>query len=159
MKQRIINDFYVGSLQDCFREERENWSVVHACKDPCHKDAVGYRKDLPESHKNYLKYEEGSHLYLNLIDPDVRPLFYPSSFDTALEFISDKIDDNKILIHCNKGLSRSPSIALLYLANEEMIDSSSYKSAWEEFQDKYYPNYEPSGGIRKFLNRNWAELI
>lgn len=71
----------MGSLRGCFREEKKNWAVVHACKDPCHKDAVGYNEDLPDSQDNYLKLEGDPHIYLNLIDPDVKPLFYLSSFE------------------------------------------------------------------------------
>lgn len=159
MKKEVYENLYVGSLQDCFTEESEGWAVIHACKHPCHQRAVGYRGSLSENHPNYLKLEEGSHLYLNLIDPEDKPLFYPSSFDTALEFISDKIDDKKVLIHCNEGLSRAPSIALLYLANEGIIKNSSYKSAWQDFKSNYYPNYQPSGGIRIFFNEHWEDFI
>lgn len=87
---KVYKGLYVGSDQDCFTDERAEWAVVHACKHPCHQRAVGYKGSLPKDHPNYLKYEDGSHLYLNLIDPDVLPLFYPSLYDTALEFIWDK---------------------------------------------------------------------
>lgn len=64
------------------------------------------------------------------------------------------------MIHCNEGLSRSPSLALLYLASSnEAIDCQSYTSARQEFSEDYYPQYSPGGGIRTFLQQNWVELI
>lgn len=160
MKEKIYHNLYVGSEVSCFTWEEPDWAVVHACKDPCHKNAVGYRGSLPKDHPHYLKYEEGSHLYLNLIDPPSKPLFYQSSFTDALDFVERKINENKVLVHCNEGLSRSPSIVLLYLASEGKITAnSSYHAAKEEFQRDYYPEYRPSGGIKTFLNQNWQELL
>lgn len=160
MKNKVHKNLYVGSDEACFTWEEPEWAVVHACKDPCHKGAVGYSGSLPKDHPNYLKYEEGSHLYLNLVDPPHKPLFFKSSFTSALDFVERKIDDNKVLVHCNEGLSRSPSIVLLYLASEGQINqNSSYPEAKREFQTDYYPHYRPSGGIRTFLSQNWQELL
>ena len=39
----------------------------------------------------------------------------PIIVDTALGAIDRHIGEFKVLVHCNQGLSRSPSIALLYL--------------------------------------------
>jgi predicted protein tyrosine phosphatase len=54
-------------------------------------------------------------LYLNIIDPPV-PLFKPPLFSSFLVF-ADKHwrSGKKLLIHCNQGESRAPSLALLFL--------------------------------------------
>lgn len=159
MREKVYKDLYVGSDQDCFMDERKEWAVVHACKHPCHQRAVGYKGSLPKNHPNYLKYKDGSHLYLNLIDPPERPLFCLTSFEEAMVFIEEKIANNKVLTHCNEGLSRAPSIVLLYLATVEgVISSSSYSAAMEDFVNQYYPRYNPAGGIRKFLDQNWNKF-
>lgn len=54
----------------------DNLAVVHACKSPCHQNAVGYRGKLSATHPNYLVLENDNDLFLNIIDPPV-PLFMP----------------------------------------------------------------------------------
>jgi hypothetical protein len=157
---RVHENLFVGSDEACFTREKAGWAVVHACKDPCHRQAVGYEGSLPEEHPNYLTYREDSHLYLNLIDPPFRPLFKVPFFIEALDFIEEEIVDKDVLVHCNEGLSRSPSVALLFLAARAgEVDDSSFPAAREEFERDYYSGYSPSGGIRKFLNRKWEELV
>jgi hypothetical protein len=63
----------------------ENLAVVHACKSPCHQDAVGSRRKLSNTHPNYLVLEKENDLFLNIIDPPV-PLFMPPLFTAFLEF-------------------------------------------------------------------------
>ena len=64
-----------------------------------------------------------THLFLNMIDPDT-PLFKPPLFDSALSFIDRYFPTRKVLIHCNKGNSRAPSLALLYLAKRARVINS-----------------------------------
>jgi hypothetical protein len=53
--------------------------MVHACKSPCHRRAVGYQGSLPPEHPHDLMRWHDYDLYLNLIDPPT-PLFQvPSS--------------------------------------------------------------------------------
>jgi len=51
-----------------------------------------------------------------MIDPP-EPLFMMPIFTEFLKFAKDKWDSGKkLLIHCNRGESRAPSLALLFLA-------------------------------------------
>lgn len=133
-------------------------AVVHACKSPCHQRAVGYTGKLPSSHPNYLVLERGSDLYLNIIDPPV-PLFMPALFSSFLNFAQKHWDAGKrLIIHCNQGESRAPSLALLFLARGlSVIEDSSYVAARSEFQ-KLYPRYQPGKGIQTYFTQNWAKL-
>ena len=75
-----------------------------------------------------------THLFLNMIDPDT-PLFKPPLFDSALSFIDRYFPTRKVLIHCNKGNSRAPSLALLYLAKRaRVINSENYATATNDFR-------------------------
>jgi predicted protein tyrosine phosphatase len=102
--------------------------------------------------------EQGSDLYVNIIDPPV-PLFMPALFSSFLDFAMKHWDDGKkLVIHCNQGQSRAPSLALLFLARAlSVIDDSSYSSARDEFQ-KLYPRYQPGTGIQAYFTQNWAKL-
>lgn len=150
----VYNRVIVGSENSC-RRGSDSMVIVHACKFPCHRNAVGYEKSPRKDHPNYLVKEEGFDLYLNMIDPD-QPLFMPSLFTEFLEFAGTHWDANRrVLIHCNQGFSRSPSLALLLLSKHiEEISSESYKKAKKEFL-QLYPAYRPGKGIQTYLTKKW----
>jgi len=155
--RQISERIFIGSESD-HRTGDDEWAVVHACKNPCHQIAVGYQGSLPSSHPNYLVLEEESDLYLNMIDPPV-PLFKPPLFSSFLDFAARHWELGKtILIHCNQGESRAPSLGLLFLAKHRSeISDESYEKARAEFQ-KLYPFYQPGQGIRIYLARHWNEF-
>lgn len=108
---RVTDTLWFGDSELCRAENNKNQAIIHACKEPCHRCAIGYReKSLSADHPAYLAWEQGSHLYLNLIDPAV-PLFKRESFDIFLSF-ADRMMTAKLptLIHCNQGQSRAPSL-------------------------------------------------
>ena len=154
---QIYANLFIGGENDCFYTNREDWAVIHACKSPCHQRILGYRGSLPPDHPYYLVYEEGNHLFLNMIDPD-QPLFKPVLFMRSLEFIKSHIRSQKVLIHCNHGKSRSASIALLYLAKcAGVISQTNYIEAARDFL-RLFPHYEPSRGIATYLESHWVEF-
>jgi hypothetical protein len=153
----VYERVWVAGDQECRSGDGE-WAVVHACKSPCHQRAVGYRGSLPQSHPNYLALDQGWDLFLNLIDPR-GPLFMPASFITFLDFADVHWEaGRKLLIHCNQGESRAPSLALLFLAkNRSALDNGSYLAARTQFEH-LYPNYRPGSGIQVFLSTHWDGL-
>jgi hypothetical protein len=153
----VYPNLYVGTESDCFFDIRDDWVVVHACKFPCHQKAVGYHGNFSPRHPNYLVLERGTHLFLNMIDPDT-PLFKLPLIDSALSFIDRYFPTRKVLIHCNKGNSRAPSLALLYLAKRaRVINSESYATAAKDFRTKY-PSYQPGRGIQIYLTEHWIQI-
>lgn len=155
--QEVHERVFVTDATSCLVGTSE-FAVVHACKSPCHQRAVGYTGKLPNSHPNYLVLEKDFDLYLNIIDPPV-PLFMPPLFSRFLIFAQKHWDDGKkLIIHCNQGESRAPSLALLFLAKGlSVIGNSSYESARGQFQ-KIYPRYQPGIGIQTYFTRHWANL-
>jgi hypothetical protein len=155
----LTNTLAVGAQGDC---TRKGIPIIHACKDPCHRWAVSYKR-LPHNHPHYLTREFDHNLYLNMIDPP-QPLFHLETFTVALDFID--AHNGHVLIHCNQGLSRAPSIALLWLLKrnlvlEPLVDielpNTSFTNARAAFQT-LYPDYAPSPGIATFLTEHWDEL-
>jgi hypothetical protein len=154
---QVFPNLFIGTENDCFFDPREDWAIIHACKSPCHQRALRYRRSLSPSHPNYLVYENGNHLFLNMIDPP-QPLFKHPLFLKSLEFIDEHIAKRNVLIHCNLGLSRAPSIALLYLAKRaKKISGESFQKAAQEFS-KLFPVYNPSRGIVVYLSTHWNHL-
>ena len=153
----ISERLFVGSDADC-RVGDVDWAVVHACKSPCHQRAVGYRGSLPSSDPNYLVLSKSNDLYLNIIDPP-RPLFKLLTFTSFLEFAMRHWEQGKkVLIHCNLGESRAPTLALLFLAKcRREISAESFDTAKREFQ-RIFPYYQPGQGIQTYLRATWKEL-
>lgn len=147
----------VGDTAAC-RRGALGMSVVHACKSPCHQNAVGYKGSLPPGHPQYLVMREERDLFLNMIDPPL-PLFPVALFDAAIEFCEDQLGAGReLLIHCNNGLSRAPSLALILLARSRELPSGSYVEAVAAFR-ALCPTYAPGEGIRRFLDLSWARLM
>lgn len=154
---KVYEKLIIGTDQNC-QTGSEDITVVHACKSPCHQRAVGYRGSLPNNHPNYLVLERDFDLYLNIIDPPA-PLFMMPLFTEFLKFAGKHWNEGRtLLIHCNQGESRAPSLALLFLSKYlEKIPNESYESAKSEFQ-KMYSYYSPGRGIQLYLSKNWHSL-
>jgi hypothetical protein len=153
----VQGGLYVGNEADC-RVGDDEWAVVHACKSPCHQRAVGYRGSLSRNHPHYLVLEQGTDLYLNLVDPPI-PLFMAPSFISFLSFARVQLKEGmKILIHCNQGESRAPSLALLLQAKLlGSISNESYEAARAEFEALFI-GYNPGMGIQRYLADHWSEF-
>ncbi len=149
---------FVGNDFECFTE-KEGWVTVHACKFPCHVRAVGYYNKLPKDHPNYLVKEDDNNLFLNMIDPD-KPYFKKESFAAFFEFAKKHYEDGKsIFIHCNRGESRAPSLALLFMLKYlSVIGNDSFENAKSNFL-KVYKTYRPGMGISSYLTNNWETII
>jgi hypothetical protein len=153
----VYHNLFIGTGRDCFFTQKDDWAVIHACKSPCHQRVLGYNRSLPSDHPNYLTFEHGNHLFLNMIDSD-EPLFMPPLFMASLVFIEKHISNRRVMIHCNEGLSRAPSLALLYLAKRaKVIDGGSYGAAAKDFI-KLFRFYRPGRGIALYLELHWKEL-
>lgn len=154
----ILNNLFIGTEQDYEYQVmgQEGWMIVHACKEPYHRQALGYRSlGAPKDHPEYLIAKRGNHLILNLVDAP-NPAFIPKEIiDAALEFIHIGLsEERKVLVHCNLGESRSPSIGLLYIAIYTDILPKEFLLAEQKFRGMY-PFYNPGAGIRRFLMNNW----
>lgn len=123
-------------------------AVVHACKDPC------FRSKTIQSVPPWI--EDSTELWLNMIDPP-RPLFVLPLFTRFLVFADRHVHDRAVIIHCNQGLSRSATLALLWLAKRTGdIPNTSFESAAEAFAAKF--PYRPGRGIVTYLSKMWREI-
>jgi hypothetical protein len=151
--RKVAEGLFIGGQDECLDGTSE-LVVVHACKDPCHTNEVG--KVVKENPK-YLSARDYYNLYLNIIDPPI-PLFRVEIFNIFLSFMGEqRRDPNQwILIHCNQGFSRAPSLALLYLGKRKW-GSSTFEEARSTFE-RIYPEYNPGLGIESFLSDHWGDI-
>ena len=158
----IYPNLWIGT-EDDFETEvkgKPDWVTVHACKEPYHRQLLGYTgRGAPKDHPEYLMATRGNRLYLNLVDVANPAFFDKSIIDAALGFIHQGLMNNKkVLVHCNLGESRSPSIGLLYLAVYTDKLPKAFEAAEQAFR-QIYPSYNPGAGIRGFLYLNWENYI
>lgn len=153
----ITRNLFIGDDSDCSSGLFSH--VIHACK-TCHQDALGYRGSLQGTHPNYLIYEKETNIYLNMVDMEreLLPLYTNPIMFAAMNFLDRYINKHKILIHCNQGFSRSPSIVLLYCARKKIIPSTSYHDAVKQFIE-LFPQYNPGRGIALYMEHNFQNLV
>jgi predicted protein tyrosine phosphatase len=160
--KEIYTNLWIGNSQDfeLVVKEKPGWMIVHACKEPYHRQLLGYTtRGAPKDHPEYLMARRGNRLYLNLVDAPNPDFFDKRIIDAALGFIDEGLENkNKVLVHCNLGESRSPSIGMLYLASRTEQLPKSFSEAEIAFR-KIYPDYNPSVGIREFIRQNWQNYV
>lgn len=116
--KEIYPNLHIGSQDDYENivRNQDGWYVIHACKEPYHRQALGYTgRSAPKEHPEYLIAYRGNHLILNLVDAS-DPAYIPKEIiDEAIKAIGVNIVNHKVFVHCNQGQSRSAEIGLLYL--------------------------------------------
>lgn len=150
-------NLFVGDEIDEQRLCREpGWFFIHACKEPYHRRALGYTgRAAPKDHPEYLIARRDGHLILNLVDVDDVNYIAVEIVDAALEAIHRNLGSAKVLLHCNQGQSRSPSIALLYLTRHtDRFAGMALSDALKTFQT-IYPPYSPARGMVDYVRLNW----
>jgi len=156
----VYERLHIGDQDDCALGLclAPGEAVVHCVKDPCHKRTVGYKGNLPTTHPQYLAAQYRNDLFLNMIDPPV-PLFKQQSFQMFRQFVRDHYNaGDNVLVHCNQGASRAPSLAMLFLAKDlHVISDESYDKARNEFA-AMYERFMPAAGIEKYMREHWDEL-
>lgn len=153
-------NLYVGSQDDYDHQVAQlpGWAVVHACKEPYHRQALGYRgRGASATHPEYLLARRGDRLILNMVDVDNPAYFAPAMIDAALDFMAEMLaTGKKVLVHCNQGESRGPGVALLYLLHTRILTAATLEEAEVKFR-ALYPAYAPKPGIRGYIAQNWGK--
>lgn len=156
----VFDKIFVGDDNDYEAKRRDyNFSYLHCAKHPYHKNIVGYSENPNPTDAQYLYAHQNGVLALNMVDAKEEKYFSIPMFQYAVLFIRSEVAKGKsVLINCNKGESRSPSVALIYLAQMGVVRNDSYTNAKEDFL-KIYPKYNPAFGVASFLMTRWNGLV
>ena len=159
----VYSNLFVGGQNDYDSDvsRQSGWATVHACKEPYHRQALGYiGRGAPKTHPEYLVAKRGNRLMLNIVDADNPMFFQKEMIISALDFIDQmRARDLKVLVHCNQGESRGPSIALLHMATRlHVLPTDSLVAAEQQFR-QVYPHYNPNTGIRGHLQQYWVQYL
>jgi hypothetical protein len=151
---------HIGTRLDASLRDNDDWAVVNTAK-TVHCEIMGWGNRPPSGHPNYVEFENGQLLSFNWVDGPAHYFDYQGRgverFTHALDFIDRWYATKDILISCDQGQSRSPTVALLYLAKRlHLIPDESFDAARETFQ-RLYPVYAPNG-IADFVDDHWSEI-
>ena len=168
----VYPGLFVGNQEDyrfqsSFPSFTEKFSFIGASKYPWHKDHAkidgsdkeGYiGKAMPKDSAEYLYAEREHALYCNLIDVEYKSYIPVEIIDKCVQFITRELyNSRKVLICCNKGESRAPTIAFIYMIIDGAFDDcENFDGALYRFK-RGYPNYKPNNGIFQHLLDYWEE--
>lgn len=149
----VLPNLFVGDETDC-APFPEDWFVVHACKEPCHRAALGYSsRAAPKDDPEYLAAIRGNNLVLNLIDADDAKYIPADMVRLAVsQIVSSYLAGKKILVHCNQGRSRAPTILLL--AIRKLVPMLPVIESLAQFRE-LYPAFNPAPGMYSFILQEW----
>jgi len=149
---------WIGDRASSSVRSDPEWAVVNTAK-TVHIAIMGWGQKPPRDHPNYITLEDGQLLSFNWVDgpADMYKWSGAAAFIQALDFIDKWLPTKSVLINCDLGQSRSPTVALLYLAKRaKTINGASFESARQDFV-KLYPGYAPSG-IADYVASRWGEI-
>lgn len=158
--KEIYSRVYIGGDPDYLRiRSNPDWRTLRACKEgeDGHRSLLGYTERAAPAGKDYLHVKKGRVLALNLIDADSDDYIPNAAIDTGLAFISENLNlGHKVLIACNRGESRAPSLGLLWLVLNGKLPAN-YNTAVRRFR-MLYPDYDPGDGIRLAVKKRIQAL-
>lgn len=150
--KELIRGLWVGDDSDVDKAREKNWAIVHCAKDGphSHRSELKYEGQAAPKGTEYLVAKRGRELYLNLIDPPTDKLVSGEAIDEAIKFAREHLEKHDhVLLHCNQGNSRAPSIALLLLHSLGKLPTSRAIGTFK----KLYPKYQPSDGLKSFVEK------
>lgn len=158
--EQIIGNLYVGGDDDYEKmKDKAGWSFLRCCKygPGGHQETLGYKTLAAPKGPDYLAVKRGHRMALNFIDAN-DPNFIPTEMlNKGIAFVKERIDaGDKVLVACNKGHSRGPTTAMLYLRSVGELPRNFHFS--EGVMRTLYPPYDPGQGVRQKARQLWHEL-
>lgn len=145
---RLDTDIYIGDDHDVEYAREHNLRILHCAKHPWHVYMAGDK--LSQDDPQYMYAEKDGEAALNLVDTDTYAEQFQELFNDGVKkaFVFLDAADGPVFIHCNKGESRSPAIALLYIHHKKLSNHT-----FDELLEIY--KFKPKGGIYNFVKRAW----
>ena len=117
--EKVLNGMWVGGDTDYNKiKDRPEFYALRCCKDGPggHKETLGYNTRSAPKGPDYLAVVSGRRMALNYIDND-DPNYIPEEMiKKGLRYIDEQLKaGHKILVACNAGHSRGPTMAMLYM--------------------------------------------
>jgi hypothetical protein len=157
--EEIVRGLYLGSDEDVPEAKKRGYARLTAAKDgpDGHRSILGYTTLGAPKGKDYLFARKNDHAAMNLIDVEDPEFISDEMLDDGLAFIHEMMSEGKkILVHCNAGMSRGPTMVLMYLRTIGELDQP-FNRAKHIFKT-LYPKYDPGHGMLFHAMSRWDEL-
>lgn len=160
MRQIKELPLFVGTKEEYQTAKNKGMKIVCALNRAngfvTHQSAIGWQgRGCDKNHPHYLFRRDSDAIYLNMIDGDDPKYVSDNMINPALYFVREHLSNgDSVFIYCSLGESRSPSIALMYLLENNMIEKSS--NTFQIFRTQYYPAYKPKNGNLFYIKRRWG---
>lgn len=160
----IYQNVFIGSEQDYYSiRQSSDWATLHCCKNPFHCAFVGYRGSLSPSHPDYALKRKNNEMALNLVDMNSFSSSYldfnRGMFMSAFSFLDEyKEKGYRLLIHCNQGESRAPTLGMLYAARFGAFDYVDFDASVQKLR-ALYPSYNPKQNIYMTVKSLWDHFV
>lgn len=114
-------------------------------------------------HPDYALKRLGNEMALNLVDMDrFSPTyldFNRKMFEVAFAFLDEYREKRyKILIHCNQGESRAPTLGMLYVARLGAYNYVGFEESVQRLR-MVYPQYAPKNNIYQTVAALWQDFV
>lgn len=157
-----------GILSYCNQQEYENIkssgvdvSALLCAKYPYHKEIVGYSKNCPKNHFEYLyAFRPDKHIMaLNMVDAKDKKYFSDEIILAGIDFIQNELEQERnVVAVCNKGQSRSPTMCLLYMmAHGDFDINMSHSEVFCKFSE-IAKLWNPNNGILEYCVDFWNKI-
>ncbi len=168
----ISENLYVGAQTDLVHaldhdhidgkeHVKSNWFVISSAKEPWHRQALGYTsRAVAKDHPEYLIAHRPGRLILNLVDVDDPAYIRSEIVEAAMTEIDRHLaDGKKVLIHCNQGQSRAPTLGLLYLRRTSADYADLTHEQGAAMFRATYPAYAPAKGMALYSQQHWDDHV
>ncbi len=152
---------FIGNDEDYDKvADKAGWSFLRPVKygSGGHQDILKYKTmGAPDGPNKYIAEKGKNHLALNILDLD-DPHFMPwDETLKAFDFVKKRLEaGDKVLIACNQGHSRGPTLALMFLRSIGDMPYHFVKA--EHILKTLDPDYSPGQGMRQFARTHWTDL-
>ena len=157
----VYPNLFVGGDEDYEKvKDSKGWSWLRCCKygPGGHQQILNYHTLAAPEGKNKYVARKGDLMALNLLNLHDPHYINSAMIDSGLEFIQERLAaGDKVLVACNKGKSRGPSIALLYMRSVGELPYNLGMS--ERVFSALYPEYDPDQGLRQYLRWHWSDWV
>lgn len=160
MSEDVYPHLYVGGDTDYLKlKDQPGWKFCRCCKEGPggHRQTLGYTTRGAPKDQNYYFVETPDRLALNLIDSTDPAFIHDPPIEAALQYIDNQLKAGfKVLVACNQGISRGPSIAMMYLGMIHDLPSN----FWEAYRvfKVLYDKINPTSGMDFYLKHKYKEL-
>ena len=164
MPIEVHDGIFVGSGADTYKFAG---SMLHCAKNPWFDEAIANLRLLenigsPRQPHNISRLPrllngnailiDYNEMALNMVDANDHMYFGNDMVDAGLQFITDRLaEGDPVLVHCQMGISRSPSMAFLWMFEHGFLDDD-FQQARFQFTE-IYPFWMPGQGVRKYLEK------